>query len=255
MPHNNSAKRIRVEVCADTLASALAAQNGGAARIELCSALSEGGLTPSAGMIKQARALLSIGIFVMIRPRTGNFSYSDDDFNAMLLDITFAKQIGADGIVSGILNQDGSVDVKRTSRLVQAANPLPFTFHRAFDCTPYPLIALEDIIKCGCARILTSGHQTTAIEGKELIRKLIQQSAGRIIILPGSGVNEKNVDSLIKATGAFEVHLSGRKKLTASQNGKLATAGEAAFQLLYETDPVVIRMVVNEANSASGGEK
>jgi len=253
MHHNHSPNRILVEACVDTLASAMAAQSGGASRVELCHALSEGGLTPSAGIIAKARALITIDLFVMIRPRTGNFVYSDDDFSSMLLDIATAKQLGADGIVSGVLNTDYSVDVSRTTQLVEAARPLPVTFHRAFDLTPDPLNALEDIVNCGCTRILTSGQQTTATEGKELILKLVQQAATRIIIMPGCGVNEQNVRSLIKATMAGEVHLSGRKQLTPMQNNIRTMIGETSFQKMFETDSVVISRVLQEANSIIQG--
>jgi copper homeostasis protein len=249
MNKDKSTKNILIEVCVDTLASALAAQTGGASRIELCSALSEGGLTPSSGTIAQARQLLTIGIFVMIRPRTGNFVYSKDDFNTMLLDIKTARELGAAGIVAGILNPDSSVDVERTIKLVKAARPLPFTFHRAFDLIPDPIKAMEEIISCGCSRILTSGQLPTAIEGKELIRKMIQLAGDRIIILPGSGISDHNVAELVSETGAKEVHLSGRKLLITSQNNTKHKVDEASFYLMYETDPMLIHRVLQEANS------
>jgi copper homeostasis protein len=249
MQISNSTQRVSAEVCVDSLASALAAQTGGAARVELCSALSEGGLTPSAGIITKARALLYISIFVMIRPRTGNFVYSKDDFEAMLGDIETAKQKGADGIVSGVLNPDYSVDIKRTTQLVQAAKPLPLTFHRAFDLTHEPFTAVKDIINCGCTRILTSGQKPSAIEGKELIRDLILQAAGQIIIMPGCGVTEQNVIPIIKATGATEFHLSGRKMIKPLQNKIVTKVVETSFHNMYETDPDTIISVLQNANS------
>jgi copper homeostasis protein len=245
----NPSQTILVEVCVDTLASAIAAQTGGASRIELCSALSEGGLTPSAGTISQVRKLLSHGIFVMIRPRAGNFVYSANDFDIMLKDIFTACEHGADGIVAGILNPDGTVDVVRTRQLVEAASPLPVTFHRAFDLTPDPYKAMEEIITCGCKRILTSGQQSKAIDGQELIYKLIRQAGERLIIMPGSGVNEQNVADLIRTTGAKEVHLSGRKKITTNHNTSRKGLDEASFIQMYETDPLLIQRVIQEANS------
>ncbi|MEI6749549.1 MAG: copper homeostasis protein CutC [Bacteroidales bacterium] len=247
---DDSPKKVLVEVCVDTLASALSAQGGAASRVELCSALSEGGLTPSAGIIAEARHLLKIDIFVMIRPRAGNFVYSQEEFAAMLQDIKTARQLGADGIVTGILNPDGSLDEARIARLVIAAKPMPVTFHRAFDITPDPFKALEGIIASGCKRILTSGQQITAIEGKEIIHELIQQASGRIIIVPGSGVNEHNVGLLISSTGAVEVHLSGRKPFKPTVNNTKSEIEKVSFHPQYETDPNVIHSVIQEANSA-----
>jgi copper homeostasis protein len=249
MISNNASQNVLVEVCVDTLASAIAAQSGGASRIELCSALSEGGLTPSSGTISQALKLLSLRIFVMIRPRAGNFVYSANDFDIMLKDIVIARESGANGIVSGILNPDDTVDVDHTRLLVEAASPLPVTFHRAFDLTPDPYKALEEIITCGCKRILTSGQQATAIEGQELISKLIRQAGDRVIIMPGSGLNEQNVDALIRTIGAKEIHLSGRKKITTDHNNIKKGPNEASFIQMHETDPLLIHRVILEANS------
>lgn len=249
MNNQTTTQNILIEVCVDNLASAMAAEAGGASRVELCGALSEGGITPSSGIILNARQLIAIDIFVMIRPRAGNFVYSENDFESMLLDISTARELGANGIVSGILNPDGSVDTERTARLLNTAKPLPVTFHRAFDCTPDPFKAMEEIIACGCKRILTSGQKHTAFEGRELIFKLIQKAGNRITIMPGSGVNESNVASLISSTGAREVHLSGRKQLKPMNSHTNISSVEASFDLLYETDPVIIQNVVRDANS------
>jgi copper homeostasis protein len=249
MENGITIQNILIEVCVDNLVSAMAAEVGGASRVELCGALSEGGITPSSGIILKARQLIAIDIFVMIRPRTGNFVYSENEFDSMLLDIASARELGANGIVSGMLNPDGSVDTGRTTHLVNASLPLPFTFHRAFDCTPDPFQALEDIIACGCTRILTSGQQHTAFEGRELIFKLIQQAGNRIAIMPGSGVNKSNVVSLISKTGAREVHLSGQKQLKNMHSNTNIKSVEASFGPFYETDPGIIQNVVRVVNS------
>jgi copper homeostasis protein len=246
---NNNPPHILVEICVDTLASAYAAELGGASRIELCSALSEGGLTPSAGTIKTAVKLLSIAIHVMIRPRAGDFIYSAPEFDSMLHDIETAKQNGAEGIVTGILLPDGSVDIHRTKKLIAAAQPLPVTFHRAFDLTSDPYKSLEDIIECGCARILTSGQQATAHEGSCLIAELVKRAGKRIIIMPGSGINEKNITSLLFATGVCEVHLSGRRKITTANTINNPAGNAEGLQMHYQADVTLIHKVVEIAKS------
>lgn len=238
-----------VEVCIDSLASALAAEQGGASRLELCSALSEGGLTPSSGMISITRDLLSIAINVMIRPRTGDFVYSPSEFEIMLHDIEVAKQLSADGIVAGILLPDGTVDVIRTTALVKAAFPLPVTFHRAFDLASDPYRALEDIIECGCKRLLTSGQRPSAAEGCNIIAELVKKAGDRIIIMPGSGVNEKNAASILSATGAHEIHFSGRKQLSAKPNAENLTKESTGSHRLYQADASIIKQVVEIVNS------
>ena len=200
-----------LEICCANIASALNAQAGGADRIELCDNLWEGGTTPSFGMLKVLRQELKIQIFVLIRPRGGDFLYSDAEFQVMLQDIYLAKELGADGIVSGILKVDGTVDCDRTTALIEAASPLPFTFHRAFDCCRDLNEALEDIIFCGAKRILTSGGKNSVAEGIELLTALNKQAAGRIIILPGGGINSQNIQSIKEKTGCSEFHLSAKK--------------------------------------------
>ena len=200
-----------LEICCANIASALNAQAAGADRIELCDNLWEGGTTPSFGMLKVLRQELKIQIFVLIRPRGGDFLYSDAEFQVMLQDIYLAKEMGADGIVSGILKADGTVDCDRTTALIEAASPLPFTFHRAFDCCLNLNEALEDIIFCGAKRILTSGGKNSVAEGIELLTALNKQAAGRIIILPGGGINSQNIQSIKEKTGCSEFHLSAKK--------------------------------------------
>lgn len=201
-----------VEICVDSVESAIVAEAAGAGRIELCSALAEGGVTPAAGLIEAVRINTSLRMHVLIRPRGGDFLYSDRDFSVMRRDIDTAGEKGADGIVTGILMRDGTVDVERTALLVDYAAPMSVTFHRAFDMCRDPMTALEDIISTGAGRILTSGQAKTAIEGSQLIRKLRDASQGRIKIMPGGGIDEYNIALLANTTGASEYHLSGRRQ-------------------------------------------
>ena len=197
-----------LEICLDSAESALIAQQAGADRIELCAALSEGGTTPSIGTIVATRQFIKIPLHVIIRPRGGDFCYSDPEFEIMKADIMAAKQFKAEGVVLGILNPDGTVDVERTKQLIELARPLSVTFHRAFDLTIDPMQALEDIITTGADRILTSGQSPTAVEGAVLIAKLIERAGNRIIIMPGAGLKETNLVAFIQRTGAKEVHMT-----------------------------------------------
>lgn len=201
-----------IEIATTDFETTRAAVKGGADRIELCASLVEGGTTPSAGMISICRENFSLPIFPIIRPRGGDFLYSDEEFEIMLADILLAKDLGCDGIVTGILKKDGRVDKKRTSQLVNAAYPMEVTFHRAFDRAKDPFAALEDIIDSGCTRLLTSGQQPTAPAGQELISRLVQKAAHRIIIMPGSGVRKENIKQLADSTGATEFHSSVRTR-------------------------------------------
>lgn len=196
-----------IEVCVNSAMSAMEAQKGGADRVELCENLHDGGTTPSAGTIVTARRQLRIGLFVMIRPRGGDFLYSPEEFSIMEEDVRMARSSGADGVVFGILTADGRIDNLRMKRLVDLARPMGVTCHRAFDMTRDPLEAMETLITLGVDRILTSGQQPTASQGADLIRQLIKQSHERIIIMPGSGVKEHNIADLIKKTGATEAHI------------------------------------------------
>jgi len=201
-----------VEICVDSVESAIVAEAAGAGRIELCSALAEGGVTPAAGLIEAVRSNTSVRMHVLVRPRSGDFLYSDRDFGVMRRDIDTAGEKGAEGIVTGILMRDGNVDIERTALLAEYAAPMSVTFHRAFDMCRDPMTALEDIISTGAGRILTSGQAKTAIDGSHLIRKLRDASQGRIIIMPGGGIDEYNVALLATTTGATEYHLSGRRQ-------------------------------------------
>lgn len=201
---------ILFEACVDSVESALAAQEGGADRVELCADLLEGGVTPSAGIIYQTRQRLHIPIHVIVRPRGGDFCYSDMEFATMKLDIEIVKQLGADGVVFGILNPDGTVDRERTAVLVALARPMRVTFHRAFDMARDPFEALETLIELGVERILTSGQAASALKGAVMIRELVQRAGERIIIMAGAGVNEKTVGKVLRRTGVKELHGSLR---------------------------------------------
>jgi len=196
-----------VEICANSFESAFNAQQAGAHRIELCSELAVGGITPSYGLIKQVMSTLSIPVFVLIRPRSGGFNYSDAEFKIIKKDIELCKKLGCSGIVSGVLNRDNSIDILRTQELVELAKPLPFVFHRAFDLVPDPISALNELMEIGVQRVLTSGQESTALRGLELIQKLKSQAKNRITILPGGGINLENAIQF-KEAGFNEIHCS-----------------------------------------------
>lgn len=202
-----------LEICCDSVQSAIAAAAGGAQRIELCANLLEGGTTPSSGLLTACRQATSIDLHVLIRPRGGDFCYDETELDVIRRDIAFAKQHGAEGVVLGMLRRDGTVDCDRMRELIALARPLRVTFHRAFDMANNPFTALEDVIALGADYLLTSGQQATAFAGRELIRRLVQQAAGRIAIMPGAGVNEANIQELATITGAREFHSSGRRQL------------------------------------------
>lgn len=205
------------EVCANSVESCLAAQNGGADRVELCAGIPEGGTTPSYGDIVVARSLLNrTRLHVIIRPRGGDFLYSPLEQRIMLEDIANAKRLGADGVVLGCLTPAGDVDLALMTQLMKAAGDLSVTFHRAFDVCRDPFRALEDIISLGCHRILTSGQQPTAEQGIPLLRELQKAAAGRITLLAGCGVNEKNIAHIAHETGITEFHFSARETTESS---------------------------------------
>jgi len=204
---------MQLEVCASSLTSAINAQAGGAQRIELCCNLEQGGLTPSAATIQLARKALTIDIFVLIRPRIGDFNYSDMEFQQMQENLLFCKKAGVNGVVFGILNEQQEIDLVKNKALVELAAPMQTTFHRAFDCLKNPFENLEKIIDLGFDRILTSGLVPTAIQGQALLKKLITQAGDRIMILPGSGLNSQNMSDFLLATGSKEVHASAKKTI------------------------------------------
>lgn len=201
-------ENIEVEVCVYSVESCRNAREAGADRVELCAGMWDGGLTPSAGMIREAKRC-GIPVFVMIRPRGGDFLYSAEEFEVMRQDIMEAKRCGADGVVLGILLPDGRVDVERTRELVELAAPLNVTFHRAIDMTPDVEEALEGVIAAGCHRVLTSGGKNTVVEGIEALKRMVNRAAGRIKIMAGSGVSGANAGQLLDV-GVDALHLSGR---------------------------------------------
>jgi len=204
-----SGQPILIEACVDSVESAVAAERGGAGRIELCANLIEGGTTPSDGTLALCRERLGIPIRVLIRPRGGDFLYSDTDFEVMRRDVFRTKDLGADGVVIGLLRPDGRIDLERAQRLVDAAQPMGVTFHRAFDVCRDSEEALEQLVTLGVDRVLTSGQAACAPDGILVIARLVQLAAGRIGILPGGGIDESSVVDVVRGTGVDEVHLRG----------------------------------------------
>jgi copper homeostasis protein len=201
---------ILIEVCVDSVASAVAAERGGARRLELCANLLEGGITPSAGLIELVRARTSAGLQVMIRPRGGDFCYTMEEFETMRCDIVAAKKLGADGVVLGILDVHGHVDIERTRQLIELARPLNATFHRAVDMSADLFRALEDISATGADRLLTSGGEPAAVQAVDTIARLVKAARGRVAIMAGGGIDKRNAASIIEQTGVREIHVGLR---------------------------------------------
>jgi len=221
----NMSDHVVLEVCVDSVESALTAQRGGAHCIELCSGLVEGGTTPSSGLISIVRSRVSIPINVMVRPRAGDFSYGTEDFETMRQDVLTAKRLGADGVVFGILKDDGRVDVERTCQLLELARPLKVTFHRAFDMSSDLYVALEAMLATGVDRVLTSGGEQRVVDGLKTVKALASKSGGRIAIMAGGGISEANVRHVITATGIHEVHASAAESIGSAmrhRNDKIA---------------------------------
>jgi len=200
---------ILVEAAVESVDGAIVAERAGAQRIELCANLTEGGTTPSAGTIGAAVARVKGAVFVMIRPRGGDFLFTSVELDVMARDIATARSLGAHGIVLGVLTRDGTVDVERTRALVEAARPLPVTFHRAFDLTIDLGEALESVIACGIARVLTSGGAPRAADGIERLAALVRRAGARITVMPGGGISATNVVRIIQESGAREIHVGG----------------------------------------------
>lgn len=207
------ASRPVLEIAANSLASALAAQAGGADRIELCSALEIGGVTPSAGLIALVQAQLRIPVYVLIRPRGGDFVYTDDEHQTILADIAHCRAAGCAGVVIGALDADGGVDMPRCRAMLAEAGAMGVTFHRAIDVSRDPRATLEQIIELGCERVLSSGAASSAPAGASLLQALVAQAAGRITVMPGAGIDADNVAALRDATGAIEFHASAKQVL------------------------------------------
>ncbi len=231
---------MELEICVDSLESAVAAANGGAERIELCSALNEGGITPSAGLISAVRAAVAIQLFIIVRPRGGNFVYSDLELDVMRRDILEARARNVDGVVLGVLTPENTVDKPRTTELIGLARPLQVTFHRAFDVCPDMDRALEDVIACGADRLLTSGGKTDAVKGMNAIAALQRKAGSRIRIMAGGGIRISNVRHVALRTGIREIHtsLSTQVRSTAYDGGAEVAALHGGFTrfLVREND-------------------
>jgi len=245
-------QRSKIEICANSVESAVKAQEGGAYRVELCAGIPEGGTTPSFGDIRMARQLLQkTKLHVIIRPRGGDFLYSKLELDIMLHDIKVARQLGADGVVFGCLTAEGNVDVPAMKMLMNAVGDMSVTFHRAFDMCKNPQEALEQIIALGCNRILTSGQEPNAVKGIPLLKELVKQADGRIIIMPGCGVNPSNILQIAEETGASEFHFSGRSTYESGmiyRNPKVSMGGTVKIEE-YEkdvTNPDIVKAALAE---------
>ena len=247
---------MRFEVCVDDVAGVLAAQEGGADRVELCCALFEGGLTPSAGTVETVRAMSSIDVNVLIRPRGGDFIYDRYEVRAMLRDVEIAAELGVHGVVVGALTEDGDVDVALCRQLVSAAQGLSVTFHRAFDMARRPFDSLEAIVDLGADRLLTSGQEASALEGAPLIADLVAAAADRLIVMPGGGITEHNVLRILDLTGASEIHFSARTSAESAarhRNTRVAMGGALRSEeyVRRRTSPAAIGSVVSTAMGGS----
>ena len=216
-----------LEICVESVECAVAAERGGADRIELCSDLASGGITPSAGLIEAARHHLRLPVFILIRPRSGDFVYSDYEFEIMERDIRTAKHLRMDGVVLGLLDEHARVDVSRTRKLVDLARPLPVTFHRAFDLCPNQTSGLEAVIQAGAARILTSAGHARVTDGMDTLAHLIRTAGDRIVVMPGGSVDGDNIQLILRKTGAREIHTSLGLSAAAIKQASPAS-GEAA---------------------------
>jgi len=236
-----------LEVCAYNVESCIIAEKAGAARVELCDNPLEGGTTPSYGTIKVARDRISLPLYPIIRPRGGNFLYTDKEFEIMKQDILMCRELGCNGISVGVQTADGTIDTTRLSRIVEWAGPLGVTCHRVFDITPDPFAALEDIIGCGCERILTSGQASAAPKATAMLARLVEQAGDRIVIMPGAGVKSTNIKNLIDETGAREYHAAAKQMVANTVrylNPEVNDYGEA-----YITSETEIRALVSQLNN------
>ena len=236
-----------LETIAFNFDSCAKAQSAGAHRIELCDNPAEGGTTPSYGFIKAARLAVTIQLYPIIRPRGGDFLYSDAEFEIMKADVQVCKDLGCDGVVIGMLNEDATIDKKRSGILVNLAYPMGVTFHRAFDRVSDPSTAMEDVIIIGCERILTSGSHPTASEGAENIRELIEAADGRIIIMPGSGVRADNIVMLAERTGAVEFHSSARMNVETNMKISNTLMNETTTSVTVNEEE--LRMMIAKLNN------
>lgn len=239
-----------LEVCAGDLESVRAAAEGGAARVELCSALGEGGVTPSIGFIRQALLVPGLRVHVLIRPRGGDFLYTPEEVNAMVADIEACREAGAHGVVIGALTPDGDIDLPSCRRMIEAAGEMSVTFHRAFDLCRNPEEALDTIIELGCDRLLTSGQAATALEGTPLLRRLHDRAAGRLIILAGGGVTPDNAADILIGSGTNEVHASARAGVTSPMRYRkegvaMGAPGSDEYSRKVTSPAIVAKIVEN----------
>ena len=242
----------KFEICANSVESCVEAQRGGADRVELCAGIPEGGTTPSYGDVVVARRLLTTTkLHVIIRPRGGDFLYSDLEKEIMLEDVRMARRLGVDGVVFGVLTAEGDVDMDFMRQLMAESEGMSVTFHRAFDVCRDPFLALEQIIELGCNRILTSGQMPKAEEGVELLKQLVEKAGDRIIIMPGCGVNASNIAHIAEATGAREFHFSARSKRESDmifRRSRVSMGGAVVIDE-YSRDVTDIEIVKKTINS------
>lgn len=232
-----------LEVAASSLTSALAAQAGGAGRVELCGQLADGGVTPSYGLMATARDRLRIPLYVLVRPRSGDFLYDEAEFELMQRDIEACVRLGCDGVVIGALDADAGVDLAGCRALVAAAGGLGVTFHRAFDAARDPARALEDVIALGCERVLTSGGHRSALDGAAHIAALVQQAAGRVRIMAGAGIRPENVADVLARSRADELHASARGLYRSTMRWRNERLEDLAADR-QETDPAIVAALV-----------
>lgn len=245
-------RKSKIEICANSVESAIKAQEGGAYRVELCAGIPEGGTTPPFGDMRMARQMLhQTKLHVIIRPRGGDFLYSPLEQEIMLHDIKVARQLGADGVVFGCLTAEGDVDMAAMKKLMNAVGDMNVTFHRAFDMCKDPFKALEQIIELGCTRILTSGQESNAVKGIPLLKELVKQADGRIIIMPGCGVNPGNIKQIAEETNATEFHFSGRSSYESDmifRNPKVSMGGTVKIEEYQKdiTNPEIVKAALAE---------
>lgn len=245
-----------IEICVEGIDGLAAAQAGGADRVELCASLIEGGLTPSVGVIKQAMAVAMIPFHVIIRPRSGDFLYSELEFLTMLDDIRASREMGVAGVVVGCLTTDGRIDEARMTELVEAARPMKVTCHRAFDMTRDPAEAIEALVRCGVDRVLTSGQRDTAIEGIDLLRRMHDAARGRIVVMACGGLDESNIAEVLQRSGADELHFAALAKTQSRMAFRNSGVGMGGTELEREfeitiTDTSAVRRTIAVARQAA----
>lgn len=238
-----------LEICIDSIESVKNAVNGKASRLEICSSLSEGGLTPSLGLINFTKQYTNIPIYSMIRIRSGNFNYTQDEMDAMIYDLKLLKNHNVDGFVFGALDENNKIQKEYCHKIVEAARPKPVTFHRAFDEVDEPFIALNEIINLGFERILTSGKKNTAIEGIELIKQLVDKADDKIIIMPGSGITCDNISLIKNSTGAKEFHASAKVPVDNRNTKNSIKIGDNIDKPIMITNEKIVKQLIDILNN------